>query len=75
MLSNHDQCDCGLPECDECAERAVEKMNDDDKNNLHASVEQHEANILQRLDDDDYDEEDIHGSHPIDELDVDEDDE
>ncbi len=62
-------CDCYQPECDECNRRAIDQDEDAEMAEHFHAINQQEDRAFQREldggDDDDGDEEDPHGSHPI----------
>lgn len=68
-----DPCDCNEPDCDECNQRMADQAEEADMAEHYHAIEQQEERDLQRQleggDDDDWDEEDLHGSHPIEEPD------
>lgn len=78
MVDQHEEeieaCDCDLPNCKTCHKRRMEEIDqkhaDDDALLVHEEDERLERLETYREeygDDDDCDEEDLHGSHPIDE--------
>lgn len=64
-------CDCYEPDCEECNQRVVDQEDEEETGRQIRSIEEQEERIFQREleggDDDDWDEDDLHGSHPIDE--------
>ncbi|MFZ1569237.1 MAG: hypothetical protein WAT29_10510 [Thiolinea sp.] len=66
-------CDCYEPDCDECNQHLEEQAEDKEESDFFADIIEKEDNSERAEgDDDDYDEEDMHGSHPIDNPDEDE---
>lgn len=72
-------CDCSLPDCAECNQRLIDRKDEVEMNTTYLALDEQEESDWQRQleggDDDDYDEDDMHGSHPIDDPDKDERDE
>ena len=73
---NTEDCECCEPDCIECSQRLADQIEDSETADQIRAIEEQEERALQREieggDDDDHDEEDPHGSHPIDEPDEDE---
>jgi len=75
-MSKHDNeepCECCEPDCAECNQRKADQEDDSMVADIcHAADEQEEREFQRQLeggDEDDYDEEDMHGSRPINEPD------
>lgn len=68
-----DPCDCYEPDCPECSQRAADQEEKMEMAEHYRAIEEQEERDSQRSleggDDDDWDEEDVHGSRPIDEPD------
>lgn len=66
-------CDCYDPDCGECNQRIADEAEEVEMAEHYRAIEQREERDLQRQleggDDDDGDEEDLNGSHPIDDPD------
>ena len=74
---NNEQCDCCEPNCDECNQHLADQDEASEKaDQIREIVEREESELQRQLeggDEDDYDEEDMHGSRPIGEPNEDED--
>lgn len=74
---NKEQCDCYDPDCDECNKRIADQEEESKMADHYRAIEEQEEREFQRQleggDEDDYDEEDMHGSRPIGDPDEDED--
>ena len=63
-----DPCDCGLPDCNECQQQILDQEDESERAEEYEIMAQEDEAQLDREmrgDDDDGDEEDPHGSHPI----------
>ena len=71
--NTYEPCECYESDCEECSLRAAEQQDEAEMMKHYRFIgEQEEAEFQRQLeggDDDDWDEEDLHGSHPIDEPD------
>jgi len=71
-------CDCYESSCNECNQRIDDEQRTNELNDHYYELErQEDARLIEELeggDDDDWDEEDLHGSHPIDDPDIPEED-
>jgi hypothetical protein len=66
---NQDPCDCFEPDCAECNQRKLDQEDGSMMGDFYHEMNEGEERELQQLieggDEDDYDEEDMHGSRPI----------
>ena len=62
-------CDCFLPDCNECDQHLADLEEDSIMDDVCRNIQEREdrdfQNKLEGGDDDDHDEEDMHGSHPM----------
>lgn len=76
---NQEPCDCYESDCSECNQRVADQEEEREMDEHYRAIEKQEERDFQRSlvggDDDDGDEEDPHGSRPIEEPDEDEEDE
>lgn len=68
---NKGPCDCYGPDCSECNQRLADQEEEREMAERYRALKEQEERDLQREleggDDDDWDEEDLHGSRPIEE--------
>lgn len=68
-MAEIEQCECNQSDCEECEQRRLDLEDEKDRSDMIEDIErQEDQSLIKELeggDEDDYDEDDMQGSHPL----------